>query len=81
MEKIIFYPCDNDITRDAKTPTISRVNPQSLPCIRCGSTERKLGAGKTSGSGSLLCECGKFIKWVSGSELHAIASQLKGGLR
>lgn len=57
-----------------------RQNPNFLPCSGCGSQERKLGAGKAPGEASLLCsECEKFIKWVSGSELIAISSQLNQG--
>lgn len=57
-----------------------RANPAFLPCSSCGSQERKLGAGKEPGGASLLCECGKFIKWISANEVKAIASQLsKGG--
>lgn len=76
MEQLIFNPCDKDIKRDAKTPTISRANPNHLPCASCGSIERKLGAGRGPGEASLLCQCGKFIRWIGGSELNAIASQL-----
>ncbi len=54
-----------------------RVNPLFLPCSTCGSQLRKLGAGKAPES-SLLCECGKFIKWINASEVKAIASQLQG---
>jgi hypothetical protein len=79
MEQLIFSLCDKDITRDAKTPTISRLNPQALPCPRCGSTLRKLGAGKQPGEASLLCQCGRFVKWLNASQVKAIASQLKGG--
>lgn len=50
-------------------------------CDNCGSSQQKLGAGKAPGQASLLCECGKFIKWLNPSELNAIASQLKGGTR
>lgn len=59
--------------------TSYRVNPAFLPCNNCGSQSRKLGAGKEPGGASLLCECGKFIKWVSASEVKAIAAQLSNG--
>jgi hypothetical protein len=70
MKNLIFSFCDKDITRDAKTPTISRVNPQALPCASCGSTERRLGVGKGPHTASLRCgECNKFVKWIGKSEL------------
>lgn len=78
MEKLIFNPCDKDITRDAKTPTISRTNPNHLACASCGSTERRLGAGKGPHSASLRCEgCDRFIRWVGKREL---AKLNQGGL-
>jgi hypothetical protein len=80
MEKIIFNPCDKDITWDTETPTISRANPNHLPCSSCGSTERKLGIGKGPHSASLRCAaCDRFIKWIAKSELAKIENQ--GGLR
>ena len=70
MEQLIFNPCDKDITRDAKTLTVSRVNPQSLPCASCGSTSRQMGAGKGPHQASLRCgECDRFIKWIGKTEL------------
>jgi hypothetical protein len=79
MEQLIFSICDKDITRDAKTPTISRVNPQALPCARCGSTERRLGVGKGPHSASLKCaECDRFIRWVGKNELVKLN---QGGLK
>jgi hypothetical protein len=82
MEKINFNPCDNDITRDTETPTISRTNPNHLPCSSCGSTERKLGIGKGPHLASLRCAaCDlrfaaalryRFIRWVGKSELAKI---------
>lgn len=76
---------DNDLdSRDNHiTPQlIFRTNPNHLPCAYCGSTERKLGVGKAPGQSSLLCECGKFIKWISSaSEVKAIAAQLINGGR
>lgn len=59
----------------------NRDTTQAEGCATCGSSQQKLGAGKTPGQASLLCECGKFIKWLSGSQSAAIASQLKGGQR
>lgn len=58
---------------------LSRANSSNLPCSKCGSQARKLGAGKPQGEASLLCECGKFIKWISASEAKAIAGQLNNG--
>jgi len=79
MEKIIFNPCDKDITRDSQTPTISRANPNYLPCSSCGSTERKLGIGKGPHSASLRCgKCDRFIRWVGKIELVKLN---QGGLR
>ena len=76
MEQLIFNPCDKDITRDAKTPTISRVNPQSLPCASCGSTSRQMGAGKGPHQASLRCgECDRFIKWLGKFDLAKIQNQ------
>jgi hypothetical protein len=76
MDKIIFNPCDKDITRDTETPTISRANPNHLPCSSCGSTERKLGIGKGPHSASLKCgRCHSFIKWIGKSELTKIQNQ------
>jgi hypothetical protein len=45
-------------------------------CGNCGSTQRQLGAGKAPGQSSLLCQCGKLIKWIDSSELGEIAQQL-----
>jgi hypothetical protein len=76
MEKIIFNPCDKDITRDTETPTISRANPNHLPCSSCGSTERKLGIGKEPHSASLRCgKCDRFIRWIGKPELAKIENQ------
>ena len=68
-------PCDKGIT----SQPIFRANPNHLPCPKCGSQPRKLGAGRKPGEASLLCECGKFINWLNASQAKAIASQLKGG--
>lgn len=85
MRKNTFDSCDKHITKEINLAIpehtfrhsgVVRCNPSALLCSSCGSTERKLGAGKAPGDASLLCECGKFIRWVSGSELQAIASQL-----
>jgi hypothetical protein len=73
-----FDLCGNHITMDAQSSTISRVNPHALPCASCGSTERKLGAGRQPGEASLLCECGKFVRWLRGSQLTQFT---KGGQR
>jgi len=75
MKQLFLTLCDKSITLQP----IFRANPNHLPCTRFCSTERKLGAGKAPGEASVLCECGKFIKWVSGSELQAIAAQLSNG--
>lgn len=76
MEQLIFSLCDKDITRDAKTPTISRVNPQALPCASCGSTSRQLGCGRGPHSASLRCgQCDRFIKWIGKVELAKIENQ------
>lgn len=70
MEQLIFSNCDNDITRDAQTPTISRENLNHLPCESCGSNELRLGTGKGPHSASLRCgQCDRFIKWIGKSEL------------
>ncbi len=74
MEKIIFNLCDKYITPQR----IFRANPNHLPCSACGSTHRKLGAGRQPGEASLLCKCGKFIKWLRGSQLTQFT---KGGQR
>jgi hypothetical protein len=80
MERLIFNPCDKDIKRDAKTPIISRANPNHLPCASCGSTERKLGTGKGPHTASLKCgECNRVIKWIGKYELAKIENQ--GGHR
>jgi hypothetical protein len=78
MEKLIFSICDKDITRDAKTPTISRENPKHLPCGSCGSTSRRLDAGKVPGSASLRCSCNKFIKWLTPGEVAKLEARLGG---
>lgn len=67
----------------AENRRLSRSNPQSRACPECGSQERKLGVGKGPHSASLLCECGKFVKWVGKRELIALAAQLnkEGGSR
>jgi hypothetical protein len=78
MNLNFFSPCDKSIT----SQPIFRANPNHLPCAKCGSTSRQLGAGRQPNEQSLLCECGKFVKWLRGSELNAIAkiaSQLRGG--
>jgi len=64
-----FYPAFQDITKPVR-----RVSPNALPCARWGSTQRKLGAGREPGEASLLCECGKFFKWIGGSELNAFCA-------
>lgn len=64
--------CDNSNTitpQGQSVPSGHRVNPNHLPCNECGSTQRKLGAGRQPREASLLCACGKFIKWIGGSEL------------
>lgn len=58
---------------------LSRGNPNSLPCPDCGSQQKKLGVGKGPHSASLLCECGRFVKWISKNELVALAAQLNQG--
>jgi len=55
-----------------------RTNPLFLPCKNCGSKTRKVGVGKAPGQSSLLCDCGKFIKWIWAWEV-AIADQLNNG--
>jgi hypothetical protein len=93
MKKKTFDSCSKDTTEWGKSATpehtfrysgIERCNPEALPCASCGSTERKLGAGKAPGEASLRCECGKFIKWLSASQTKAIAARLRirnGGQR
>jgi hypothetical protein len=46
----------------------------TILCAQCGSKERRLGAGRKPGEASLLCECGKFIKWIGASQLKAICA-------
>jgi hypothetical protein len=65
MEKINFNLCDKCITLQP----IFRANPNHLLCASCGSTSRQLGAGRQPGEASLLCECGKFVRWLRGSQL------------
>jgi hypothetical protein len=61
---------------------VFRTNPNHLPCTNCGSTSRKLGAGRKAHEMSLLCRCGNFLGWIRGSQLAAIAAQLnQGGLQ
>ena len=72
MKQNNFAPCDNRIT----SPPVFRVNPNYLPCASCGSTERKLGAGKGPHTASLRCaECDRFIKWIGKSDLVKIQNQ------
>ncbi len=78
MEQLIFSLCDKDITRDAKTPTISRVDLNHLPCSSCESTSRQLGAGKVPGGASLRCRCNKFIKWLTPGEVAKLEARLGG---
>lgn len=55
------------------------IQEQSFICSQCGSTSRQMGAGKGPHSASLRCgECGKFIKWISASE---VAQFNNGGQR
>jgi hypothetical protein len=78
MKQNNFAPCDNRIT----SQLIFRINSNHLPCASCGSTERRLGAGKEPHSASLKCaECDlrfaaalryRFIKWLGKSELAKI---------
>jgi hypothetical protein len=66
-----FYPAFQDITNPVR-----RVSPSALPCGNCGSTERKLGAGKGPHTASLKCAaCDRFIKWIGKSELAKIQNQ------
>jgi hypothetical protein len=66
-------------SKPSQSANISRVNPSALPCSECGSQSRKVGAGKVPGGASLMCVCGRFIKWIGINELTAIAGQLKNG--
>lgn len=45
-------------------------------CATCGSSKRKQGADKALEKASLLWQCRKFLKWVSGSQLQVFTSQL-----
>lgn len=85
----ILITCDKDITgvntKQATSPPrgypaegVSRCNPEHIPCAVCGSTQRKVGAGKAPGEASLLCECGKFLRWISKSELAKLTSEQGG---
>jgi hypothetical protein len=85
----IFNPCDKAITGKFKKQTqsprggyppqgLSRRNPNAIPCSDCGSTERKVGADKAPGEASLLCECGKFLRWINKSELAKITGEQGG---
>ena len=70
-----FYPASQDITNPVR-----RVSLNALPCGNCGSTERKLGAGKTPGLGNRNGGgSGFFIKWLGAAELTKVAA--KGGQR
>jgi len=70
-----FYPAFQDITNPVR-----RVSLNALPYGNCGSTERKLGAGKTPGSGNRHGGGGGFfIKWLGAAELTKVAA--KGGQR
>jgi hypothetical protein len=78
-----LYTAFQDITNP-----VQRVSPNALSCASCGSTERKLGAGKGPHTAELRCgECAmrcekakryRFIKWIGKSELAKIQNQ--GGL-
>ena len=64
------------------SPVINRENPPTyrtnhhfLPCNNCGSQVRRIGAGKVPGGASLVCECGRFIKWISKVELTKFQNQ------
>jgi len=59
----------------------SALDPNHLPCTNCGSTSRKLGAGRKAHEMSLLCRCGNFLGWIRGSKLAAIAYQLNKEVR
>lgn len=56
--------------------TSNRDTTQAEGCATCGSSQRKLGAGKAPGQGSLLCGNGHFQRWLSASEAKAIAFQM-----
>jgi len=72
MEQLIFKSCDKNIT----SPPIFRTTPNHLPCACCGSSERKLGAGKQPHSASLRCAvCDRFIRWIGKSELAKFENQ------
>jgi hypothetical protein len=60
---------------------VFRTNPNHLPCFSCGSTLRRLGAGRKAHEMSLLCGCGNFLGWIRGSKLAAIAYQLNKEVR
>ncbi len=69
------------LNRNRENPPIHRINHHFLPCNECGSQSRKIGAGKALGQSSLLCKCGKFVKWIGANELMVIAGQVMGGER
>ena len=75
MIKEKLYPVFQDITN-----SVRRVSPNALPCDNCGSTERKLGAGKEPHTAALRCgKCERVIKWIGKVKLAKIENQ--GGLR
>jgi hypothetical protein len=50
---------------------------QQPPCLNCGDTSTRIGAGKKPGQSSLHCSgCKRFIAWVSAGEL---SGKGKGG--
>jgi hypothetical protein len=57
---------------------VRRVSPDALPCASCGSTSRRLGAGKVPGGASLRCSCNKFIKWLTPGEVAKLEARLGG---
>jgi hypothetical protein len=72
MKKINFNLCDKNITPQP----IFRANPNHLPCSSCGSTSRRLGAGKVPGGASLRCgECDRFIKWLTPGEVAKLEAR------
>jgi hypothetical protein len=66
--------------RSTPKPAETRQIPLDLPCSKCGGEAGKLGAGRQPRESSLLCgKCGKFIRWVSTSEVNGLPPGVPGG--
>lgn len=70
----------------AQCPSLGQSpQPKTPPCLHCGSTETRTGAGRKPQEASLHCaSCKRFIAWVTLKQLRTISgnsSAQKGGAK